>query len=219
MYMPHSQMPQLPNSMEIEHEPTMLAESEYLKKPNSEEPPLKKKRVVSQKQLDNLKRARIISAEKRKAKKDAAKVEKERQKAEKKANKGKKATQITNDVVDDEDSSSDEDAICFPDAIVKPKPTPLPPSAPDNNSVEERVYQRLRKEKENRRTIRAQKREEEKERKLYEESIRVDEREKLLALVQEEEDRQQQPTINATAMLQPNKWDNLFKRKTSRFPF
>ena len=57
---------------DIDGMPTSLAEEEYLQrpqKPSSLEKPVKKKRVMSEKQLANLARAREISAQKRAEKK------------------------------------------------------------------------------------------------------------------------------------------------------
>lgn len=223
MYMPFSSMPSLPEpSMEIENDvQKMLPEDEYLKKPaKPSSTPAKKKRVMSQAQLDNLKKAREISAQKRKAKKEAEKLEKQRLKEEKKKGKKKKLEPIKEEVLSDSSSSDDDEEERTPTPVAKPKPIPIPQS----DNMEERIYNRLRMEKQQRREVRLLKKQKEKEKKEYEESIRADERNRLLAMVEEEEQRntivpKPKAKINTDNLLKPSKWDDLFKPRDRRFPF
>lgn len=232
--MPRSKMPDL-SPMEIEQPDAdgYLKQSEYLKKPEkpnalkqlkkkgipveksieSVEPvediaepvekPVKKKRVMSEKQLASLARARAVSAQKRKEKK-ALKM------AEEKPLINKKVKPVNPMKSIPEESSSDDEP--SPQQQLKKSYGSLQP--PD--SVEERVYQRIMKEKADRRAVKEQQREDARLAREYEESIREDERKKLYEMTQRVEPKKQR--VNAKAMLQPNKWEECFAPK-KRNPF
>lgn len=231
--MPRSKMPDL-SPMEIEQPDAdgYLKQSEYLKKPEkpnalkqlkkkgipveksieSVEPvediaepvekPVKKKRVMSEKQLASLARAREVSAQKRKEKK-ALKM------AEEKPLINKKVKPVNPMKGIPEESSSDDEPT--PQQQLKKSYGSLQP--PD--SVEERVYQRIMKEKADRRAVKEQQREDARLAREYEESIREDERKKLYEMTQRVEPKKR---VNAKAMLQPNKWEECFAPK-KRNPF
>ena len=71
-------------------------------------------------------------------------------------------------------------------------------------------------EKDQRRKVKEQKRNDERLAREYEESIREDERKKLYEMTQQVKPKKRQ--VNATAMLQPNKWEECFAPK-KRNPF
>ena len=215
--MPRSKMPDL-KPMDIEPmEDGYLPQSEYLKKPEKpnalkslqkgkrvEEPvepvekPVKKKRVMSEKQLAGLAKAREASAKKRKEKKLA--LEKPLI---------TKTVKPVKPMATVDESSSDDEVMPSHEVphIIQQKST---------DSVEERVYQRIMAEKEQRRKVKEQKRNDERLARQYEESIREDERKKLYEMTQQVKPKKRQ--VNATAMLQPNKWEECFAPK-KRNPF
>lgn len=222
--MPRSKMPDL-KPMDIEPmEDGYLPQSEYLKKPekpnalkslqkgkrveepvepveNAVEPmekPVKKKRVMSEKQLAGLAKAREASAKKRKEKKLA--LEKPLI---------TKTVKPVKPMATVDESSSDDEVMPSHEVphIIQQKST---------DSVEERVYQRIMAEKEQRRKVKEQKRNDERLAREYEESIREDERKKLYEMTQQVKPKKRQ--VNATAMLQPNKWEECFAPK-KRNPF
>ena len=222
--MPRSSMPQL--SMEIEHpedeEDTAgyLKQSDYLKKPKpqkpsslkpventveSEEPvekPVKKKRVMSEKQKAALAKARDVSAKKRKEKKALEGTTK--------PVKAKKPL-VEMPTIDSESSSDDDD-----------DETPLiQQRAPTKKkeSVEERVYQRIMSEKKERKAMRTKKRDDDRMAREYEESIREDERKKLWEMTQHQQQSKPKKQVNAKAMLQTNMWEQAFAPKRSPFGF
>ena len=225
--MPRSKMPNL-SPMEIKPvEDGYLKQDDYLKKPEkpnalkslqkakreeesvepvensieSVEKPVKKKRVMSEKQLAALARAREASAKKRKEKK-ALKLAEEKPLINKKVKPVKPMPTIPSASSSDEDMPQHE----VPH-VIQQKPA---------DSVEERVYQRIMKEKNDRRKVKAQQREDARLAREYEESIREDERKKLFEMTQQHAPKKKQ--VNATAMLQPNKWEECFAPK-KRNPF
>ena len=169
------------------------------------EKPVKKKRVMSEKQLASLARAREASAKKRKEKK-ALKMAEEKPLINKKVKPVKPMPTIQ------EESSSDDEP--SPQEHLKKSYGSLQP--PD--SVEERVYQRIMAEKDQRRKVKEQKREDERLAREYEESIREDERKKLYEMTQQMKPKPKKQGVNAKAMLQPNKWEECFAPK-KRNPF
>lgn len=178
-------MPKLDMSInEIPEESQGLAETEYLKKPAEKPSSIKpkKKRVMSEKQLANLARARKISAEKRKAKKEAQAKEK------------KEDPPVENVVVKEDDGTE----ISYPKELgqhtqpTEELPLPIPiPSKPQKpkmngwesedylNSVVDKVYGRLMTDRDSRMKQRKKQEEEQEEIRLYEESIREDERKRI----------------------------------------
>ena len=181
-----SRMPKLDMSInEIPEETQGLNESEYLKrpaeKPSSIKP--KKKRVMSEKQLANLARARKISAEKRKAKKEA-------QTKEKVGVKGEDVPLQENVVIKEEDGGE----ISYPKEVGQhtqpsaPIPIPVKSQKPKMNgwetedylsSVVDKVYGRLMTDRDSRMKHRKEQEAEQEEIRLYEESIREDERKRI----------------------------------------
>ena len=170
-------MPKLDMSInEIPEETQGLNESEYLKrpaeKPSSIKP--KKKRVMSEKQLANLARARKISAEKRKVKKE---LNKEKV--------GVKGEDVENVVIKEEDGTE----ISYPkEEPSSPIPIPVKSQKPKMNgwetedylnSVVDKVYGRLMTDRESRMKQRREQEAEQEEIRLYEESIREDERKRI----------------------------------------
>ena len=225
-------MPEL--SMEIEHpeeEDTAgyLKQSDYLKKPKPQKPsslkkpventveseeavekPVKKKRVMSEKQKAALAKARDVSAKKRKEKKALEGTTK--------PVKAKKPL-VEMPTIDSESSSDDDD-----------DETPLiqhemphvikAPTKKKKESVEERVYQRIMSEKKERKAMRTKKRDDDRMAREYEESIREDERKKLWEMTQQQSKPQtQKKQVNAKAMLQTNMWEQAFAPKRSPFGF
>ena len=223
--MPRSKMPDLkPMDIEPMNEDGYLPQSDYLKKPekpnalkslqkgtpvekpvddveNSVEPvaPVKKKRVMSEKQLAGLAKAREASAKKRREKKLAL----EKPLITKTVKPVKPMATVDESSSDDEVMPSHE----VPHVIQQKAPA---------DSVEERVYQRIMAEKQQRRKVKEQKRNDERLAREYEESIREDERKKLYEMTQQVKPKKRQ--VNATAMLQPNKWEECFAPK-KRNPF
>ena len=229
--MPRSSMPQL--SMEIEHpedeEDTAgyLKQSDYLKKPKPQKPsslkpventveteesvekPVKKKRVMSEKQKAALAKARDVSAKKRKEKKALEGTTK--------PVKAKKPL-VEMPTIDSESSSDDDD-----------DETPLiqhemphvikAPTKKKKESVEERVYQRIMSEKKERKAMRTKKRDDDRMAREYEESIREDERKKLWEMTQHQQQSKPKKQVNAKAMLQTNMWEQAFAPKRSPFGF
>ena len=224
-------MSKLPNlSMEIDQS-VGLNETEYLKKPELELPkstPVvkeKKKRVVSQKQLDSLKKAREASVAKRKL----IKEQKLREKEEAKEAKALSKKQVKLDIK--EPMETIEERADTPEALIEmDKPT----GGFDYERVVSSVYDMIQAEKETRRPAKEAKF---KQRFDDEEKIRIDERNKLLDLVKqmEEADRvkrkpkrekKPQPKFNANHYLSNGdksgkdiNWDNCFapRRGTGNF--
>lgn len=232
--MPRSTMPEL--SMEIEHpdedeQAGYLKQSDYLKKPKPQKPsslsnnkkpventveseegvekPVKKKRVMSEKQKAALAKAREISAKKRK---------------EKKAMEGttKPVAKAKMPAIDEEsDSSSDDDDDQAPliqhemPHMIQQRSTPV---RAKKQSVEERVYQRIMSEKLERKTARSQKKEQDRLAREYEESIREDERRLLYEMTQKAPPKPKKQ-VNAKSMLQPSMWEQAFAPKRSPFGF
>jgi len=233
--MPRSTMPEL--SMEIEHpdeeQPAgYLKQSDYLKKPKpqkpsslkkpventvvSEEPvekPVKKKRVMSEKQKAALAKAREVSAKKRKEKKALEGTTK--------PVKAKKPVERM-PAIDEEsesDSSDDDDEVPL---IQHEMPHVIQQRAPvraKKQSVEERVYQRIMSEKAERKAQKAQKKEQDRLAREYEQSIREDERRVLYEMTQKAPKPTTTKQVNAAAMLQPNIWEQAFAPKRSPFGF
>ena len=230
--MPRSTMPEL--SMEIEHpdeEDTAgyLKQSDYLKKPKpqkpsslkkpventvvSEEPvekPVKKKRVMSEKQKAALAKAREVSAKKRKEKKALEGTTK--------PVKAKKPVERMPAIDEESESSSDDDDET---PLIHEMPHVIQQRAPvraKKASVEERVYQRIMSEKAERKALKAQKKEQDRMAREYEQSIREDERRVLYELTQKAPPKPKKQ-VNAAAMLQPNIWEQAFAPKRSPFGF
>tara|TARA_R110000744_G_scaffold191027_5_gene310290 strand:+ start:862 stop:1545 length:684 start_codon:yes stop_codon:yes gene_type:complete len=227
--MPRSTMPEL--SMEIEHpeeEDTAgyLKQSDYLKKPKPQKPsslkkpventveseeavekPVKKKRVMSEKQKAALAKAREVSAKKRKEKKALEGTTK--------PVKAKKPVERMPAIDEESESSSDDDDET---PLIHEMPHVIQQRAPKKKaSVEERVYQRIMSEKAERKALKSQKKEQDRLAHEYEQSIREDERRVLYELTQKAPKPKKQ--VNAAAMLQPNIWEQAFAPKRSPFGF
>ena len=230
--MPRSTMPEL--SMEIEHpeeEETAgyLKQSEYLKKPKPQKPsslkkpventiepeetvekPVKKKRVMSEKQKAALAKAREVSAKKRKEKKALEGTTK--------PVKAKKPMERMPAIDEESESSSDDDDEVpliqheMPH-VIQQRSTPK-----KKQSVEERVYQRIMSEKAERKAMKAQKREQDRLAREYEQSIREDERRVLYEMTQKAPPKPKKQ-VNAKSMLQPSIWEQAFAPKRSPFGF
>ena len=230
--MPRSTMPEL--SMEIEHpeeEETAgyLKQSEYLKKPKPQKPsslkkpventiepeetvekPVKKKRVMSEKQKAALAKAREVSAKKRKEKKALEGTTK--------PVKAKKPMERMPAIDEESESSSDDDDEVpliqheMPH-VIQQRSTPK-----KKQSVEERVYQRIMSEKAERKAMKAQKREQDRLAREYEQSIREDERRVLYEMTQKAPPKPKKQ-VNAAAMLQPSIWEQAFAPKRTPFGF
>ena len=164
--MPRSKMPEISMEIQQPEETGYLKQEDYLKKPEKPsslkkpkaveavvedveaveavEKPVKKKRVMSDKQKASLAKAREISAKKRKEKK-ALKLAEEKPIINKKVKSVKPM-----ETIDEETSSSEEDET--PEEMIKKGYGSLKP--PD--SVEERVYNRIMAEKEERKKQREQ---------------------------------------------------------------
>ena len=242
--MPRSTMPQLSmemEPMEEEEQAGYLKQSDYLKKPKKPsslkpventveseeavEKPVKKKRVMSEKQKAALAKAREVSAKKRKEKKQAMATE-----GVTKPVKAKKPVQPMPAIDEESESSSDDDdevpLIQHPTGhemahVIQQRSTPV---RAKKQSVEERVYQRIMSEKAERKAARAQKKEQDRLAREYEQSIREDERRVLYEMTQKASPSQaQKPTttkpVNAAAMLQPSIWEQAFTPKRSPFGF
>ena len=174
---------------DIDGMPTSLAEEEYLQrpqKPSSLEKPVKKKRVMSEKQLANLARAREISAQKR---------------AEKKGKSLKKIEEVVepdelSGTIDEEEESDGEYV------------APLPPQKKqkkrretliDYDYIMDSVYNRMNSEREEEEYMRQ-------EQNAYDENIRKQERNRLMKLV---EQKQKKP-------VQKDAWDACFAPQNNR---
>jgi len=169
-------MSKLPNiEMEIDQN-VGLDEKDYLKKPEialpSSKPKEKKKRVVSQKQLDALAKAREKSIEKRKL----IREQKEKEKADKKKEKADKKERNRPPIVPtikEESEEEEEERADTPEALIDV-------NSVDYSKVISGVFDLIQADKEKRRP--------EKEAKYKQmfndaESARIDERKKLLDLV------------------------------------
>tara|TARA_R110002073_G_scaffold89203_2_gene211537 strand:- start:2208 stop:2909 length:702 start_codon:yes stop_codon:yes gene_type:complete len=183
-------MSKLPNlSMEIDQS-VGLNETEYLKKPEIELPkstPVikeKKKRVVSQKQLDSLKKAREASVAKRKLIKEQKLREKEEAKEAKALSKKQVKLDIKEpmETIEERYGEANPSGADTPEALIDmDKPT----GGFDYERVVSSVYDMIQAEKETRRPAKEAKF---RERFDDEEKIRIDERNKLLDLVKQMEE-------------------------------
>ena len=200
-------MPKL--SMEIEPVESGLPVDSYLQKPAlpSSTKPVKKKRVMSEKQLANLAKAREKSCENRRLKKEAKLAEKAEKKLMKK--KGKKSL----------------------DTITETEETSQPPPQQVDYEIEEEEYAEedggdngvdyefimanvygMLKEDEQERKENALREQAEKldwtnKKNAYDENIRAEERERLKGIV--EEKRKHKKAINP--MTNGNDWDSCFQ--------
>tara|TARA_R110002072_G_scaffold253987_1_gene412871 strand:- start:9790 stop:10470 length:681 start_codon:yes stop_codon:yes gene_type:complete len=225
-----SKMPKL--NMEIESM-TGLAEKEYLKRPelpkstdDVEEVKPKKKRVVSQKQLDSLKKAREASVLKRK------KIREEKEALKKdKPKKEKKPLETIKEESEEEESSEESESSTDEELIEVKKPVKSKRKGRkkiDYDAIINGVVGQLHSRQDEDRG---------RWRKEWEnaEEIRMDERNKLLGLVKQMEvadnmkknkpKPQAKPQYNPMSMLKPQRgnsevnWDDCFKPRSSRFKY
>tara|TARA_R110002096_G_scaffold65444_1_gene159374 strand:+ start:78 stop:752 length:675 start_codon:yes stop_codon:yes gene_type:complete len=214
-------MSKLPNiEMAIDQNVGMgLAEKDYLKKPDETKPKIelpksvaegKKKRVVSQKQLDNLKKAREASVVKRKLIREEKEAEKIKLKAEKKKT---DLPKIAEEEVDDNESrASTPEHLVDMDSVTGGHSF-------NYDKVISGVFDLIQTDKENRKP--------EKEAKWNkrfkdQEEVRIDERNKLLELVKQMEEadtlkakkppKKTKPKVNPTNMLRNGEpdWESCF---------
>ena len=217
-------MSKLPNiEMAIDQNVGMgLAEKDYLKKPDETKPKIelpksvaegKKKRVVSQKQLDNLKKAREASVVKRKLIREEKEAEKIKLKAEKKKTDLPKIAE--EEVLCDKDNES---RASTPEHLVDMDSVTGGHSF-NYDKVINGVFDLIQTDKENRKP--------EKEAKWNkrfkdQEEVRIDERNKLLELVKQMEEadtlkakkppKKTKPKVNPTNMLRNGEpdWESCF---------
>ena len=219
-------MSKLPNiEMAIDQNVGMgLAEKDYLKKPDETKPKIelpkstigevKKKRVVSQKQLDNLKKAREASVVKRKLVREEKEAEKIKLKAEKKAVVIAPLIPKIEEEVDDDKGSR----ASTPEHLVDMDSVTGGHSF-NYDKVISGVFDLIQTDKENRKP--------EKEAKWNkrfkdQEDVRIDERNKLLELVKQMEQadtlkakkpiKKTKPKLNPTNMLRNGEpdWESCF---------
>tara|TARA_R110002020_G_scaffold92325_7_gene223651 strand:+ start:1207 stop:1875 length:669 start_codon:yes stop_codon:yes gene_type:complete len=212
--------------MEIESVETGLPVDSYLQKPqlpksnaptDAKAPP-KKKRVMSEKQLENLKKAREKSALNRRLKKEQKVADKEALKEQKKLAKKNKipiaSTTAENlEVVEEESAngSSDdyEEEVDNADEYYAPQSNGI-----DYEFIMSNVYGMLKedqhKEKEAHRLALEEQARMTQAKEDYDESIRKAERDRLMGIVKEKKGKQQRPTHNALKPHEPN-WDSCFQ--------
>jgi hypothetical protein len=154
--------------------PNALAEEEYLKrpqKPSSLAQPIKKKRVMSEKQLANLSRAREISAQKR---------------AEAKALKNPKKAKVVEEVQTEQVEEIEQDS---QEEEEEEYTAPLPKTQKkvkqnktliDYDYIMDSVYNRMNREREEQEWAKQ-------EQHSYDENIRKQERHRLMKLVEEKQ--------------------------------
>lgn len=205
-----SRMPKL--SMEIEPVETGLPVDSYLQKPalpsskeQAKQSP-KKKRVMSEKQLENLAKAREKSALNRKLKKEQKVADKEALKAEKKL---MKKTKVPLEPIEEEDygeEGSDMEVILSED-------TNAGDTGIDYEFIMSNVYGMLKEDaqREQEEKVRAQKEQEEYmlKKNAYDETIRADERTRLKGIVEQKQKHKKtiSPMINGTD------WDSCFQSR------
>ena len=172
-----------------------MAESDYLKKPElpkSNEKPVKKKRQMSEKQLANLARARKISAEKRKERKEAKAQEKKIAKANRKVKIVEPEPQElepieeeSRDEPDVEEEEAEEEYISYPTKHS---------NAIDYDYIIDGVFDLIQEDKKRRRPLK-----EDKLKAMFqsEEKVRMDERQKILGLVNQMADAEKTKNTQA----------------------
>ena len=218
--------------VEMEIEPMSgLPEKEYLKKPElpkSTEPiKEKKKRVVSQKQLDSLKKAREASVAKRKKIREEKEAEKKLIKPKKEKKKLEVIKEESSEEESSEESSSEEEYIPEPPKPIK-KSKKKRGRKIDYDAIINGVVGQLHSRQDEDRG---------RWRKEWEdaEQIRADERNKLLGLVKQMEvadsmkKQKQKPAtkaqFNVNNLLKPQRgnsepnWDNCFNSRSDRYKY
>ena len=199
-----SRMPKL--SMEIEPvEEQGLPVDSYLQKPAlpSSNKPAKKKRVMSEKQLENLAKAREKSALNRKLKKDQKVADKEALKEQKKLAKKKGRTPIasTTETLEpvEEEEYEEEQYDATGDSGI------------DYEFIMSNVYGMIKEDqvREHDEKIKAKKEEEEwnTRKNAYDETIRADERHRLKGVVEEQVKHKK----NISPMTNGTNWDKCFQ--------
>ena len=154
--------------------PNALAEEEYLKrpqKPSSLEKPIKKKRVMSEKQLANLSRAREISAQKRAEAKALKKPKKAHKKVEEEV---EEPDELSGAPTDLEEEEEEEYVAPLPKAKKKVKQNK---TLIDYDYIMDSVYNRMNREREEQDYMKQ-------EQHSYDENIRKQERTRLMKLVE-----------------------------------
>tara|TARA_R110000787_G_scaffold44335_1_gene108869 strand:+ start:2224 stop:2826 length:603 start_codon:yes stop_codon:yes gene_type:complete len=157
--------------------PNALAEEEYLKrpqKPSSLEKPIKKKRVMSEKQLANLSRAREISAQKRAEAKALKKPKKAPKEVEEEV---EEPDELSGAPTDLEEEEEEEYVAPLPKAKKKVKQNK---TLIDYDYIMDSVYNRMNREREEQDYMKQ-------EQHSYDENIRKQERTRLMKLVEEKQ--------------------------------
>jgi hypothetical protein len=168
--------------------PNALAEEEYLKRPqkpssiSTEIKPIKKKRVMSEKQLANLSRAREISAQKRAEAKALKKPKKAHKEVEEEVDEPDElsggAHHNDREEEDGEEEEEEEEYIApLPKAKKKVKQNK---TLIDYDYIMDSVYNRMNREREEQEYMKQ-------EQHSYDENIRKQERHRLMKLVEEKQ--------------------------------
>ena len=205
-----SRMPKL--SMEINENMEMLNETEYLDKPQKpssipKEKPPKKKRVMSEAQLENLAKAREKSALNRRLKKEKKVADKVALKEEKKKTKIKKAYLPPIEEEEEEDYGNEGS-----DMEVELTETNNGGGAVDYEYIMSNVYGMIKEDEVNRVREEQERQEAEKdynERKdSYDNKIRQEERDRLMGIVEEKRKKKVRET---PLKPQGTDWDSCFQ--------
>jgi len=210
-----SRMPKL--SMEIEPAVEGLAEESYLQKPQlpksnatEKEKPPKKKRVMTEKQLESLAKAREKSALNRRLKKEQKVADKEALKEQKKLAKKNKipiaSTTAENlEVVEEEEEEEYEEA----EDYYAP-----PTNGIDYEFIMSNVYGMLKEDQQKEREAQQKALEEQarmtQAKEDYDESIRKAERDRLMGIVKEKKGKRPTQAYNPLKPHEPN-WDSCFQ--------
>mgnify|MGYP003672854548 CR=1 FL=1 len=202
-------MPKL--SMEINESMEMLNEKEYLDKPEKpssipKEKPPKKKRVMTEKQLESLAKAREKSALNRRLKKEQKLADKVALKEEKKLKRNKMPkveAQHHNEVVEAPSSEEEE--------LAEEHYAP-PSNGIDYEFIMSNVYGMIKEDETNRlrqaEEDRLEKEDYNKRKDAYDNKIRQEERDRLMGIV--EEKRKKKATTAPLMNNEPN-WDSCFQ--------
>lgn len=213
-----SRMPKL--SMEIEPvESVGLPVDSYLQKPtlpSSKDKPVKKKRVMSEKQLANLAKAREKSALNRKLKKEQKLADKLALKEEKK--KGKKKVSVPLEPVEEEEEDYGDEGSSYDEEVIPTEPSTYNdyPSAGDNGIdyefIMSNVYGMIKedavREEEEKKRLLAEEEDYLQRKNAYDDTIRADERARLKGIVEE---KQKHKKTIAPMVNNGTNWDGCFQ--------
>ena len=205
-----SRMPKL--SMEIEPVEAGLPVDSYLQKPAlpSSAKPAKKKRVMSEKQLENLAKAREKSAENRRLKKEQKVADKLALKEEKKK-KGRRPMPTIQEE-DNDDVAVDEEGEIQQENYVEESPYDTGDNGIDYEFIMSNVYGMLKEDqvKQQEEKVRVKKEEEDYvlRKNAYDDTIRADERARLKGVVEEQQKHKKNyaPMVNGGS-----DWDKCFQ--------